>query len=156
MDHFSRLSSRMSYLAIRPCSGNASSESGDGIVTGFQSNKKYRKNSDSNQTKKSRNQRGVFSILLMSVTNIQQRLLLNGIGMLTTSDDGSIWTAHTARWTRTIWNPSCGFSVRSGRRDTSTKGSASHGIHGNSRLRFPILKSRWTTAIRMCRIQRLL
>lgn len=143
----------MSCLAIRPCSVRGSSESGDGIVTDFQSNKKFRKSCDSNQTKKSRNQQVESRDLSMNVTSIQLRLLLNGIGMLTTSDDGSIWTARTARWIRTIWNPSCGFSHRSGRNDTSTKGSAYRGTLGNFRLRFPILKSRWMTAIRMFRIQ---
>ena len=143
----------MSYLAIRPCSENALSESGDGIVTGFQSSKKYRKNCDSNQTKKSRNQQGGSRDLSMNVMPTRETLLRSGAGISIISDDGSIWTARTARWIRTIWNPSCGFSHRSGRNDTSTKGSASHGIHGNSRLRFPILKSRWMIAIRMSRIQ---
>lgn len=145
----------MSCLAIILCLENASSVSGDGIVMDFQLNKKYRKNSVSNQIKKSRNQRAEFRDLSMNVMRIHVILQQNGAGISIISVDGSIWTMLTARWIRTIWNLSCGFSSKSGRNDISTKGSVFHGILGNSRRRFQTLKSRWMIAIKTSRIQRL-
>ncbi len=143
----------MWYLVIRPCLENALSESGVGIVMGCRLNKKFRKNSDSNPIKKSKNQKVVFSILLMNVTTILERPLLTGVGISIISVDGSIWIMPIVRWIRIIWNPSCGFSSKSGRNDMSTKGNVFHGILGNSRHQFQILKSRWMIVIRMFRIQ---
>ena len=145
----------MLFLAIRPCSGSASNVSGDGIVMGFQLNKKYRKNSVSNPTKKSRSQQEVFNDLLMNVMPTLAILQQSGAGISIISVDGWIWRVRTARWIRTIWSQSCGYSNKSGRNDISTKGSVSHGIPGSSRPRFQTLKSRWTIAIRTSRIQRL-
>ena len=143
----------MSCLAIRPCLENASSVSGDGIVMDSQLSKKYRKKCDSSQTKKSKNHRAEYRGLSMSVIIIHVTLLLSGDGISIISVVGSIWIMRTARWIRTIWSQSCGFSNKSGRNDISTKGSVFHGILGNSQRRFQTLKSRWMIVIRMYRIQ---
>jgi hypothetical protein len=145
----------MSFLVIRPCLENVWSVSGDGIVMGFQSSKKYKRSCDLNQTKKSRNQQAESRDLSMNVITIPEILQPSGAGISIISVDGSIWRARTARWIKTIWSQSCGFSSKSGRNDTSTKGSVSHGIPGNFQLRFQTLKSRWMIVTRMSRIQQL-
>ncbi len=145
----------MLFLAIRPCSGSASNVSGDGIVMDFQLSKKYRKNYDLNQIKKSKNQQVESRDLSMNVTPTLAILQQSGAGISIISVDGWIWRVRTARWIRTIWSRSCGSSNKSGRKDISTKGSVFRGILGSSRPRFQTLKSRWMTAIRMSRIQRL-
>ncbi len=147
--------SKTLYLAIKPCSENAWSVSGDGIVTDFLLSKKCRRKCDSNQIKKSKNQRAESRSLLMNVIIIHVTLHLSGDGISIISVDGSIWTMRIARWIKITWNQSCGSSNKSGRRDISMKESVSHGILGNSRHRFQTLKSRWMIVIRMSRIQRL-
>lgn len=86
--HFSLQSSKMSCLAIRLCSENVWSVSGDGIVMDFLLSKKYKKNSDLNQIRKSKNQSEVFSILSMNATIIHERHLLTGAGISIISVDG--------------------------------------------------------------------
>lgn len=145
----------MSSLVIRRCLENGSSVSGDGIVMGSQSNKKYRRKCDSNQTKKSRNQQAEYRDLLMNVITTHVILHPSGDGISIISVDGSIWMVRTARWIKITWNQSCGFLNKSGRRAISTKGSVSRGILGNSRHRFQTLKSRWMIAIKTSRILQL-
>ncbi len=144
----------MSCLAIRPCSENASSVFGGGIVMGCQLNKKYKRNSDSNPIKKLKNQKAVSNTLSMNATTILEKRLLIGVGISIISVDGWTWTTPIARWIKIIWSPSCGSSNKSGRSDMSMKGSVYRGILGNSQRLFQILKLRWMIAIRMCRIQR--
>lgn len=145
----------MSFLAIRPCLENASSASGDGTVMVFQLSKKYRKNSDSNPTRRLRNQQAEYRALSMNVIIIPVILQLSGAGISTISVDGWTWIMHTAPWIRTIWSQLCGFLNKSGRSDTCMSESVFRGIPGNSQHQFQILKSRWMIVIRMCRIQQL-
>gem|GEM_PF-2776442 len=143
----------MSSLVIRPCSESVLRESGDGIVMDCRLSKKYRKNLAWNQTKKSRNQSEESKTSLMSVIITHGILLQSGGGTLTIFEGGSIWTMPTGRWIRIIWSRSCGSSLKSGRSDTSTKGSVFHGIAGSSEHQFQTLKSRWMIAMWMSRIR---
>lgn len=102
--HCFHQSSKMSCLAIRPCSENVWSVSGGGIVMVCRLSKKSRKNSDSNPIKKSKNQSEVFSILSTNATITPDPLQQIGTGISIILVDGSIWNTRIARWIRIIWN----------------------------------------------------
>lgn len=146
MDHSSHQSWRTSSDDTGLCAGSVSTVSGDGTVMDSRSRKKSRKNSDSSRIVRSKNVEWRNSST--DVMNIHSRPLLSGTGISIRSDAGSIWIERIARWIRSTWNPSCGYSLSSGTSDSSTKGSEYHSTHGSSRLRFRTSKSRWMIHIR--------